>query len=53
MSNHKLVPMSGIHCPVHASSVSACAFVDFTEQYYIDYWGIVSLFQAQDVQKQV
>ena len=49
MSNHKLVHVSGIHCPLYASSISAYAFVYFTVQYYIDYCSILSLFQAQDV----
>ena len=48
----KLVHVSGIHCHMHASSTSGCAFVYFTVQYCIEYSSTVSLFQAQDVQKQ-
>ena len=46
VSNH--VHGSGVHCRVHASPASGCAFVHF-----IDYNSKVSLFQAQDVWKQV
>ena len=49
----KLVHVSGEHCYVHASSTSVCAFVYFIVQYCIEYSGTISLFQAQDVQKQV
>ena len=47
-----LVHVSGVHCHVRASSTSGCAFVYFTVQYCIEYGSTVSLFQAQDVQKQ-
>ena len=49
VSNH----VSGVHCHVHAFSTSGCAFVYFTVQYCIEYSSTISLFQAQDVQKQV
>ena len=52
VQSHKLVHVSGVHCHTHASSISGCAFVYFTVQYYIEYSSTVSLFQAQDVQKQ-
>ena len=47
-----LVHISGVHCHVHASSTSGCAFLYFTVQYCIEYSSTVSLFQAQDFQKQ-
>ena len=54
MSNHvKLVHVSGVYCHVCASSTSGCAFGHFTVQYCIEYSSTVSLFQAQDVWKQV
>ena len=37
----KLVPMSFIHCHVHASSKIGCDCVYFTVQYYIEYSGSV------------
>ena len=49
VQSRKLVHVSGVHCHVHASSTSGCAFVYFTVQYCIEYSSTVSLFQAQDV----
>ena len=49
----KLVHVSGVHCHVRASFTNGCAFVYLTVQYCIDYSSTVSLFQAQDVRKQV
>ena len=40
------------HCHVCASSRGGCAFVYFTVQFCMEYSSTVSLFQAQDVQKQ-
>ena len=38
MSSHiRLVHMSGVHCPVRASSTSGCASVYFIVQYFIGY----------------
>ena len=51
VESHKLVHMSGVHCHMHASSTSGCAFVYFTVQYCIEYSSRVSLFQAQDVKR--
>ena len=48
----KLVHASGIHCHMLASSTCGCAFVYFTVYYCIEYSSTVSLFQAQDVQKE-
>ena len=45
----KLVHESGVHCHVHASSTSGCAFVYFTVRYCIEHSSTVSLFQAQNV----
>ena len=53
VQSRKFAPVSGVHCHVRASSTSGCAFVYFTVQYCIEYGSTVSLFQAQDVQKQV
>ena len=52
VQSHKLVHVSGVHCHVHASSTSGCAFVYFTVQYCIEYSSTISLFQAQDVWKE-
>ena len=57
MSNHvRSVHVSDIHCHMHESSMSVCAFVYFIEystmQYHIEYNSTVFLFQAQNVQKQ-
>ena len=52
VESHKLVHMSDVHCDVHVSSTSVCAFVYGTVQYCVEYSSIESLFQAQDVQKQ-
>ena len=52
VQSRKLIHVSGVHCPVRASSTSGCAFVYFLVQYCIEYSSTVSLFQAQDVQKQ-
>ena len=52
VQSRKLVHVPGVHCHVCASSTSGCAFVYFTVQYCIEYSSTVSLFQAQDVQKQ-
>ena len=49
----KLVHRSGAHCHICASRTNGCAFVYFTVQYYIEYSSTASLFQAQDVQKQL
>lgn len=48
---HELVPMSGIHCHLHASSTSGCVFMSFTVQYCIESSSIVSLFQVREVLK--
>ena len=49
----ELVHVSGAHCHVRASSTSGCAFVYFTVPDCIEHGSIVSVFQAQDIQKQV
>ena len=46
------VHMSDIHGHMHASSTGGCAFVYLTVQNCIEYSSTVSLFQAQEVQKQ-
>ena len=51
MSSHVSYFMSGTHCHVCASSTSGCAFVYVTGQDCMQ-CRTVSLFQAQDVQKQ-
>ena len=53
VQSRKLVHVSGVHCHVRASSTSVCDFVYFIVQYCIEYSSTVSLFQAQDVRKQV
>ena len=50
---HKLAHMSGVHCYLSASSTSNCPFVYFTVQHCLESSSRVSLFQVQDVQKQV
>ena len=49
----ELVHVSGAHCHVRASSTSGCAFVYFAAPDCIEHGSIVSVFQAQDIQKQV
>ena len=44
--------MSGVHFHMCAST-GDCASVYFTVQFYIEYSNTVSLFQTQDIQKQV
>ena len=46
------IEVSPIYCHVCASSTNGCAFVYFTMQHCIEYSSALSLFQAQDVQKQ-
>ena len=52
VQSHKSVRVSGVRCPVRAFSTCGCAFVYFTEHHCVGYSTTVSLFQAQDVQKQ-
>ena len=49
----ELVHVSGVHCHACASSTSGCAFVYFAVPDGIERNSVVSLFQAQDIQKQV
>ena len=50
VQSRKFVHVSGLHCCMPASSTTGCASVYFTELYRVQY--TVSLFQAQDVQKE-
>ena len=51
--SRELVHVSGVHCHMSESSTSGCAFVYFGVPACIEHGSIVSLFQAQDIQKQV
>ena len=50
VQSHKLVPVSGIHCPMHTTSAIGFASVHFTVLCRVS--STVSLFQAQGVWKQ-
>ena len=53
VQSRKLVHECYGHCHVYASSTSGCAFVYFTERYYIEYSSTVSVFQTRSVRGQL